>query len=197
MTDPAITALTEDFDLDGWIDGTCKVTVTAKVYQRGDLVTEHDALLDELRTVERIPKEQRSVTDTSPDVLIDKCNRLAEQIAASALTVYVQDRTDEHRRGIRDRLVKELDLKLTVEDDLETIFLHQLADAIVKVESNGKVREYPGGTFPANKIRDLKERLGDAAFSPVRDAFIKVISEAPTVSAPLSRSSSSRRGGGI
>lgn len=196
MTDPAITALTDDFDLDGWIDGTCKLSMPAKVYQRGDLITELDKLGEQIETTKKIPKDQRGANDVGVDALMDRWEALAEQVAASAMTVYVQDRTDERRRGIRDRLVKDLKLNLEKDDDIETVILHQMADAIVKVESGGKAREFPDG-FPVNKLRDLKDRLGDAALSPLRDAYFKVISEAPTVSAPLSRNSSSRRGGGI
>lgn len=196
MTEPAITALTTDFDLDGWIDGTCKVTITAKIYQRGDLVTRLDEIKREWEIVKATPKDQRSVTDKSPDVLADEWEKLAEELTRTAMTVHVQDRTDERRRGIRDRMVKEHKLDLSNDDDVETIILHQMADAIVKVEAGGVAKEFPDG-FPAAKLRAMKDALGDAALSPLRDAYFKVISEAPTISAPLSRNSSSGRGGGI
>lgn len=188
--------LPEDFDLDGWIDGTCRYTLTAKVFQRGDLLTRLDDLKDQIDKAKKIPKEQRGANEVGPDQLIEEWETLAEQLLASAMTVHVQDRTDERRRHIRDNLVKDKKLDLTKDDDTETVILHQLADAIVKVEVNGAARDFPDG-FPPNKLRDLKDRLGDAALSPVRDAFFKVISEAPTVSAPLSRNSSYGRSGGI
>jgi hypothetical protein len=196
MTEPQLTAIVDDFDLDGWIDGTCRYTVTAKVFQRGDLLTRLDDLKDQIDKAQKVPKEQRGANEVGPDKLIDEWESLAEELLASAMTVHVQDRTDERRRHIRDNLVKDKKLDLTKDDDTETVILHQIADSIVKIEANGKAKDFPDG-FPPNKLRELKDRLGDAALSPLRDAFFKVISEAPTVSAPLSRNSSSSRGGGI
>lgn len=195
MTQPAMASVPDDFDLDRWIDGTCALVRTAKVYQRGDLITKLDELKRELDTVQKIPKEQRSVTDKSPDLLVDEWNQLAEQVSKSAMTFHVQDRTEERRRKIRDDLKKK-GLNPDDDDDIETIILHQIADAIVKVEVGGKSRDYPDG-FPSEKLRAIKDRVGDSGLMPVRDAFLKVISEAPTVSAPLSRNSSSGRGGAI
>lgn len=195
MTQPAMASVPDDFDLDRWIDGTCALVRTAKVYQRGDLITKLDELKRELDIVQKIPKEQRSVTDKSPDLLVDEWNQLAEQVSKSAMTFHVQDRTEERRRKIRDELKKK-GLNPDDDDDIETIILHQIADAIVKVEVGGKSRDYPDG-FPSEKLRAIKDRVGDSGLMPVRDAFLKVISEAPTVSAPLSRNSSSGRGGGI
>lgn len=195
MTQPAMASIPDDFDLDRWIDGTCALVRTAKVYQRGDLITKLDELKRELDIVQKIPKEQRSVTDKSPDLLVDEWNQLAEQVSKSAMIFHVQDRTEERRRKIRDDLKKK-GINPDDDDDIETIILHQIADAIVKVEVGGKSRDYPDG-FPSEKLRAIKDRVGDSGLMPVRDAFLTVISEAPTVSAPLSRSSSSGRGGAI
>ena len=196
MTEPQLTAIVDDFDLDGWIDGTCALVRPAKIYKRGDLLAKLDELKREWEIAKATPKEQRAVTDKSPDTIADEWEALAEEVAKSAMTVHIQDRTEERRRKIRDNLVKDKGLNPENDDDIETIILHQIADAIVKVESGGKVRDFPDG-FPVNKLRDIQKRVGDSGLMNVRDTFIKVISEAPTVSAPLSRSSSSRSGGGI
>jgi hypothetical protein len=195
MTNPAMASIPDDFDLDRWIDGTCALVRTAKVYQRGDLIAKLDELKQEFEIAKKIPKEQRSVADKAPDVLADEWEALAEQVSKSAMTFHVQDRTEERRRKIRDELKKK-GLNPDDDDDIETIILHQIADAIVKVEVGGKARDYPDG-FPHEKLRAIKDRVGDSGLMPVRDAFLKVISEAPTVSAPLSRNSSSGRGGVI
>jgi hypothetical protein len=195
MTDQ-LSVLPDDFDLDAWIDGTCKVTLKAKVFQRGDLITQLDELQEKIELSKKTPKEQRGVNEVSVDALMDQWEELAEQLSKSAMHFHVQDRTEARRQALRERLVKEHNLKPEEFEDSETIILHTIADAIVKVETGGKTKDFPDG-FPVDKLREIKDRLGDAALSPLRDAFFKVISEAPTVSAPLSRNSSSRRSGGI
>jgi hypothetical protein len=196
MTDfsPELGASTE-LDLDGWIDGTCRLSRAAKIYQRGDLITRLDNLQRELEMARKMPADQRSLTDKTPDALADEWEQLAEMLTRTAMTVHVEDRTEERRRHIRERLIKENKLQPEKNlDDSETIILHLVADAITKVEVDGRVQEFPEG-FPVNKLRALKDRLGDSAIMDVRDQFFKVISEAPTVTAPLSRSSSSNQGG--
>ena len=184
----------DDFNLDAWIDGTCGMTKRAKIYQRGDLFAEMDRLEAEIEVAKEIPKEERGANDKTTEQLRDELDRVVEQLSASALVVHVQDRTEERRRKIRERLVKENKLDPSKDDDAETIVLHTVADAIVKIEHNGHVKPLPDG-FPVNRLRELRDRLGDSGLFAVKDAFFKVISEAPSVSAPLSRRSSSGRGG--
>jgi hypothetical protein len=189
-------SIPDDFDLDRWIDGTCALVRTAKIYKRGDLLAKLDELKQEWEIAKATPKEQRSVADKSPDTIADEWETLAGELSKSAMTVHIQDRTDERRRKIRDNLVRDKKLKVDDDGDLETIILHQIADAIVKVEVGGAAHEYPDG-FPVEKLREIRDRVGDTGLMNVRDAYIQVISEAPTVSAPLSRNSSSGSRGGI
>lgn len=186
--------LPSDFDLDAWIDGTCGLTKPARIYQRGDLITKLDRLDEELAAAKVVAKGDRGINDKSPDQLQKEWDSVAEELASTALLVHVQDRTQERRRRIRDRMVKD-GLKLSDENDTDTILLHTVADAIVKVETpDGKVKELPDG-FPPNKLREIRDRLGDAALLPLMIAFNQVTQEAPSVAAPLSRRSSSGRGG--
>lgn len=194
MTEPNLHALPDSFDLDAWIDGTCKVVLTAKVFQRGDLITEIDNIQQELEIARKIPKDQRSAADKTPETLTDEWERLATIVSKTAMTFHVEDRTEERRRKIRTRLIKDLKLDPANQDDQETMILHWMADAITKVEVDGRAQEFPDG-FPVNKLRDIKDRLGDSALVNLRDAYFRVISEAPTVAAPLSQGSSSSRGG--
>lgn len=186
--------LPSDFDLDAWINGTCGLTKPARIYQRGDLIAKLDRLDEEIEASKVVAKGDRGINDKSPDQLRKEWEAVAEELASTALLVHVQDRTQERRRGIRDRMVKE-GLKLSDENDTDTILLHTVADAIVKVETpDGRAKELPDG-FPANKLRDIRDRLGDAALLPLMIAFNSVTQEAPSVAAPLSRRSSSGRGG--
>jgi hypothetical protein len=181
--------------LDEWIDGTCGITTTAKIHQRGDLLPELEQLRDEIEIAKAVPKDQRGVDDRSPEALMEQWETLAKQWSESALTVHIQDRTDERRRHLRDTLVKDLKLDLEKVDDQDTVIMHQIADAIIKVEHGGKVKDLRPDGFPPKKLMAIRDRLGDAGFVTVRDAFYRVISEAPTVTAPLSRRNSLGRGG--
>lgn len=196
MSEPSLntSAVSDDFDLDGWIDGTCGMTRTARIYQRGDLFARLDELEGELEVSKKVRKEDRGVDDRAPEQVQSELDELAETLLATAITVHIQDRTNERRRGIGERLKKQ-GLKVEDSDDNETISLHLLADAIIRVESaDGKTRAFPDG-FPVEKLRALKDRLGDSALIDAWNAFHKVTGEAPSVAAPLSRTSSSNRGG--
>lgn len=187
--------LPSDFDLDKWIDGTCGLTKPARIYQRGDLITRLEEIEAEREAAKKVPKGDRGVNDKSPEQLDKEWEQVAEELAATALLVHVQDRTQERRRGIRDRMLKEHKLSLSNEDDQETIMLHQIADSIVKITTpDGRIQELPDG-FPPNKLRTIKDRIGDAALLPLMIAYNQVTQEAPSVAAPLSRRSSSGRGG--
>lgn len=184
----------DDLDLDAWINGTCGLTRTAKIYQRGDLLVRLDELKREIEIAQETPKEQRGANDISVDSLMDEWERLAEELEASALVVHIQDRTAERRRRLQDRLTKEVKLDPTNPDDNNTIGLHQLADAIVKYQVGDVVKDCPDG-FPPNQLRAILDRVGDSGLMNLNEVYYKVISEAPSVTAPLSRSSSSNRGG--
>jgi hypothetical protein len=186
--------LPSDFNLDEWINGTCGLTKPARIYQRGDLIAKLDRLDEEIEAAKVVAKGDRGINDKSPEQLRKEWDTVAEELASTALLVHVQDRTQERRRGIRDRMVKE-GMKLSDENDTDTILLHAVADAIVKVETpDGRIKELPDG-FPPNKLRDIRDRLGDAALLPLMIAFNEVTQQAPSVAAPLSRRSSSGRGG--
>lgn len=186
--------LPSDFDLDAWIDGTCGLTKPARIYQRGDLITRLEEIEAEIEAAKVVAKGDRGVNDKSPEQLQKEWDEVAEQLAATSLLVHIQDRTQERRRKIRNRLVKD-GLKLDDDNDAETILLATIADSIVKIQTpDGKIKEFPDG-FPPNKLRAIKDRIGDAALLPLMIAYNQVTQEAPSVAAPLSRRSSSGRGG--
>jgi hypothetical protein len=185
-----------ELDLDAWIDGTCGITHTARIYQRGDLLATLDKLEQELEVAKKRPPEQRGVADRTPEMIRTEWEQVATELADSAMVVHIQDRTSARRRNIAKRFEKQgLDEKRP--DDYETIMLHQLADSIVRVElADGSAKDLPEG-FPPAKLRQLKDRLGDAGLFDALDTYRKVTQEAPTVAAPLSLGSSSGRGGGM
>lgn len=195
-------SVSDELDLDAWIDGTCGLTRTAKIYQRGDLIAAIDQLEKErevaLRVEKELPKGDRSATDRGSAQIQREIDDLSAEVLKSALIVHVQDRTEERRVKIRRRLLK--DMKLSDDEsipfeDTETINLHIIADAIVKIETpDGKTKQLPDG-LPPNKLREMIQRLGDAALGELWSAYRRVTMEAPHVSAPLSRRNSSEPGG--
>lgn len=192
-------AVSDELNLDDWIDGTCGLTRAARVFQRGDLITRLDAIEKEIEITGKIPKDQRGINDKSPEQLQAEWDQVAADLMQSAMTFHVQDRTEERREKIRKRLVQELGADDSAPEKMsfehrETINIHVIADAIIKVEAGGKTKSFPDG-FPPNKLRDINERLGDAALGELWTAFRRVTMEAPTISAPLSRRTSSARGG--
>lgn len=198
----AVSSVSNELDLDAWIDGTCGLTRTARIFQRGDLITKIEQLEKErdvaIEVAKTLPKGERNANDRGPEQIQQEIDELSVQAAESALIMHVQDRTEERRNGIRERLLKAM--KVSDEDKLsfentETINLHIIADAIIKVETpDGKTKDLPEG-FPPNKLRELVQRLGDAALGDLWMAFRRVTMEAPHVSAPLSRRNSSGPGG--
>lgn len=178
-----------DFDLDQWIDGTTGITGIAKIIQKGDLLAKRDRLVHELELARKIPAEQRGVGDRGPEEIQDEIDGVYQEVWESCLFVHVQDRTEARRKKINDRLKKQ---GVGVSDT----WLHLVADAIVKVETaDGRIIELGEDGFPPAKLRAIGDRCGDAALLDLNRVFTEVISKAPAVSAPLSHSSSSMRGG--
>lgn len=194
-------AVSDELDLDKWIDGTCGLTRTAKIFQRGDLITQIERLEEERAVAVKVEKElgaERGLNEGGSAEIQREIDALSREALGSALILHVQDRTEERREKIRRGLMKEM--KLSDADnmsyeDRETINLHVIADAIVKAETaDGKVRHLPDG-FPPNSLREMRDRLGDSGLMPLWIAFNRVTGEAPQVSAPLSQRNSSGHGG--
>lgn len=178
-----------EFDLDSWIDGTTGITGTARIYQRGDLLAELDNLERRIEVAKGVPASERGADDDSPDTLRARWEEIAEQLVVSSITVYIQDRTEGHRQAIRDRLKKD---KVA---DQDTISLHVLADAIIRVEAaDGRTKEFPDG-FPPEKLRKIRDQGGDNVLTNAWATFQRVIRQEPDVSGPTSRRSSSRSAG--
>lgn len=178
-----------DFNLDQWIDGTTGITGMARLVQKGELLAERDRLVAELEVVKRIPATDRGLGDRSPKVVEAEIEQVYEQIWDSMLWLHVQDRTEDRRKQIHDRLKKQ-------GVDGEDIGLHVVADAIVKVEtSDGRIIPLSEEGFPVGKLRAIRDRCGDAVLIDLSRVFREVTGSAPAVRAPLSRSSSSRPGG--
>lgn len=83
----------EEFDLDAWIDGTERPTVTVELYPRESEFRARVAKIE--AQAERIADEpgNRGVNDPSPEVLAAQLEELRRERAASVLPVKVQQLT--------------------------------------------------------------------------------------------------------
>lgn len=179
-----------EFDLDAWIDGTCGITGMARLVQRGDLLAKVDRLEAELQAAKRAGVADRGLGDRSVQTIRAEIDQVYEQIWDSMLWVKVQDRTEARREKIRDQLRKK------GVDNADTIGLHIVADSIVAVETaDGRQIPLPEGGFPPEKLRQIRDKAGDAALIELNRVFMEVTAEAPAVQAPLSRASSATPAG--
>lgn len=189
MTSPNGEPKLADFDLDQWVNGTTGITGVARILQRGDLLAKRDRLQIELGVVRKIPPDQRGLDDRTPDVVQAELDEVYDQLGSTLLYAHVQDRTEGRREQIRERLKKQG----VGQDD---IGLHVVADSIIKLEtSDGRLVPLPPEGFPPAKLQQIRDQAGDAALLDLLRVFREVTSQAPAVQAPLSRGSSSMRGG--
>lgn len=197
MTDqPALS----DLDLDAWIDGTTGITAVARIAQRGDLLDDRQRLEDELRLAKKVRAEDRGIDYRGPEEIQNELDNVNRQFYESMLVVTMQDRTADHRRAIRDAATKELglDSKADPGNYHMTLTLVEIADSIIKVET-ADGREIPMGAegFGWQRLEKIRQKCGESSLMELADRYREMTSSAPAVQAPLSRSSSSTRGGAI
>ena len=197
MTDqPALS----DLDLDAWIDGTTGITSTARIVQKGDLLDDRQRLEDELRLARKVRAEDRGIDYRGPEQIQTELDNVNRQIYESMLVVTMQDRTADHRRTLLDAAAKNLGLDAKEDPNRYRMVLTlvEIADSIVKVET-AEGREIPLGPdgFGWERLDRIRERCGESSLMELADRYREMTSSAPAVQAPLSRSSSSTRGGAI
>lgn len=191
-------ALSADFDLDAWIDGTCGITAVARVVQRGDLIAERSRLEDELRVTRKLRPEERGLNDASPESVQSRLDAVNRQLYESMLVVTIQDRTSDHRTRVREEATAAEGLHPT-EDRVRyntVALLAEIADSIIKVET-ADGRQLPLGEdgFGWRRLETIRERCGEAALLELVERYREMTSSAPAVQAPFSPSSSPARGG--
>lgn len=186
-----------DLDLDAWIDGAKNITQTAKIVQRGDLLGKRTRLKEELELARKIDAGDRGLDDRTPEVIRAELDQVEHDIYNSMLVVTIQDRTEDYRRKLRAKLIEELGLEPAKNpEDLDTLSLHIVADAIVGAETadGRRIPIGPGG-FGGDRLITIQERCGNAATIELFTRYREMTSTSPAVQAPLSHGSSSTRGG--
>jgi hypothetical protein len=190
--------LSPDFDLDAWIDGTCGITTLAVIFQRGDLIAVRERLQEELAVTKKVKSSDRGVADRAPESVEADLEQVDRDLYGSVLRVTLEDRTAQHRRELRKKIVE--DEQLNEKDDLarynEVTFLAELADSIIKAETaDGKAIRFEPGKFGWERLEKIRERCGEAALFDLVDRYKEMTSNAPAVQAPFSPSSSPVRPG--
>lgn len=190
--------LTADFDLDAWIDGTTGITAKARVIQRGDLVAVRQQLEEELRVARRPRQSDVGIGDRTSEGVREELDEVNSQIWASAIVVTMQDRTEEHRREIRNKAVKDLglDSKKDPGRHRDVLAMVEIADAIIKVETpDGKELPLGSDGFGWERLDKILKRCGEASLMELSERYNEMKSKSPAVQAPFSPSSSPGQGG--
>lgn len=82
------------FDIDAWIDGIERPTVTVELYPRDDEFRARVAKLEAaIDAAEKVTAENRAMNDASPEALAAQLDELRAERAASVLPVTVQQLT--------------------------------------------------------------------------------------------------------
>jgi hypothetical protein len=186
-----------DFDLDSWIDGTTGITTTARIIQKGDLLAKRGRLEEELRVTKKTPPGDRGLGDRDPNQIQLELDGVNKTIFDSMLVVTMQDRNQDHRKELRERLIEELDLDLKNDPDgFQILSTHIVAESIIKVETaDGRQLPFTPGEFGGERLLRIEDRCGAAATIELYERYREMTSSAPAVQAPLSHGSSSTRGG--
>lgn len=186
-------ALSPDFDLDAWIDGSRGITALARIVQRGDLIAKRTRLEDELRVARKVKPEERGLQDQTPETIQAKLDQIDQDLYDSMLVVTIEDRTTERRVKVREQAAEAEGLKADG-DKLRyntVTFLAELADAIIKVET-ADGRQIPLGPegFGWKRLEKIRDKCGEASLVELVDRYRDMTSNAPAVRAPFSPSSS-------
>src|SRR5690606_18052413 len=130
-------ALSADFDLDAWIDGTCGITAVARIVQRGDHIAERSRLEDALRVARKLRPEERRLNEAWKEKIQSRLEDVNQQLYASILVFTIQDRTSEHRTRVWEEATAAEGLHPT-EDRVRyntVALLAEIADSIIRVET--------------------------------------------------------------
>lgn len=190
--------LAPDFDLDAWIDGTTGLTSAARIVQRGDLIATRVSLEEDLRAVQNARRIERSITDRGAESIRAELEEINRQIWASSIVVTIQDRTIDHRKAVRAKIIEEvgLDQKADAQRYNYVLLLAEIADAVIKVETpEGKTLNLGPDGFGWQRLDAIRERCGEAALIELLDRYREMTSNAPAVQAPFSPPSSSAHDG--
>lgn len=178
--------LPENFNLDEWISGVRSTVRSCTIYQRADLLAELEDLERRLQLVEAEDAEEFGIEDAadSAEALNARIDQVYKQLLDSAVTFKVEGRSADWLKAKEKEIVRHsMTHGTNDEQKAQVVTRHQLADAIIQ----------PAG-ITAEHLEVLEEVAG-AQYRRLVATFFAACSQAPTVSAPTSPSSSAKRGG--
>ena len=159
---------TETFDLDSWIAGANPISREILVYQRMDLYSEIDRLRQALRFARSTTSGLRSIGDPAPAAIKTQLQQVAEQIAASAVTIRLHGLTNDRQVQIGRRIKAAHPRWGQNKLGLATSYA-VLCEAIETITA-ADGRTVDGFTDP-DQVKRFAEKVGDAQWTLVVKAF--------------------------
>jgi hypothetical protein len=174
-----MTETPQDFDFDAWLDGAERPERAVTVYQKANLIADLDALESRILIAEEEegdPEFERQLSSmTESQKLQSEYRKLAQQFHDSALTIRVQGRSDDEKRGLAQANSS------ATGTDLAYVIL---ADAVTSPRATPE------------QLRRLEKKIGAAQFGLVLAAFKNASESIPSVSADFLPKPSTRGDGG-
>lgn len=204
--------MTEELNLDDWLDGSKRTERSVTLYGRADLLADIDELEAQLRQVKDIEPQDRvfgeSATGSDLERRIDD---LYIELDQSKMVFRVSFLDDEELTAISEQVKKDLKeeadkaaaearkearekcrrLEITAANDINT-FIRQMAntaaDNVIEREIN--VRTIAAAVvspkISVEQVRKLYKKVGDAQIKLITMAYSRAAVEAPQVAVPKS-----------
>jgi hypothetical protein len=152
------------FDVDAWLTGAKLPEHSVVVYQRADLLAKADDLQRRITAAEQDDAAEYSLGDrTSAGALRAEYEKVAEEYAASALTIRVRALTEAEDADLNARVKAG---ELTDEDRAR----HQIAIATIEPK------------LSVEQVRRMQEVLGPRQVLNIWQAVLRATNEMPEVS---------------
>lgn len=174
-----------DFDLDAWFGGVRSTIRSCTIYQRGDVLAEIEEAERRLQLATADDAEEYGIEDAgSPDALNERIEDLYQVLLDSGVTFRVEARSSDWLADVEKEWKRHRDTNgMNDQEKLAVVHHHQLAGSILE----------PAGVTAEHLAR--LEATSGAQYRKLLGTFFAACSQAPTVTAPTSPSSSARRGG--
>lgn len=203
--------MSEEFNLDNWLDGIQRTERSVTLYARPDLLADIDELEAKLRLAVEVPEEDRAMTDGTGGKLQEKIDALYVALDASKLVFRVSFLDDEEQNAIVEAVKAELKgeadkaasearkeardkckrLDITQPNDINTItrtMANAAADKVIEREVS--IRTIAAAVvspkLSVEQVRKLYTKVGDAQIALLSQAYSRASNEAPQVTVPKS-----------
>lgn len=173
------------FNVEDWLTDAALPQESATVYKRADVVAELTELKRRIDIETRVEEAEPTAGSKRPATLIRQYEEHLKTFSDSALTVYVRALTaqelKDHRAATEER-TKDMP---SDEANLEFGF-DLLATAIIGVKPAGATEVLPA-SFTADKVKAMRDAIGDTQMRLVLAARQQAQNGVPTVDADFLR----------